>query len=340
METLNTTTVNSIKKVSKKSALYIIDKKVLITPRAIIASDFETYFQCDTPTQWTVNGSGVISLEVLENLKNVKSVEINFNASPAYIAFPGRKIVLNDLEDPKQFPEIETDYNTEKSGKINAEQVAGVLDFLCKDDLRPAMCGAYIGADIVGTNAHILRWSKSEYSGTPFILPRAGVELIKANLKNVKFWNVEQTKDHVFLSADSLKISCLKIDETYPNYLSVIPKDNDGLIQINKKQLSQTLKGLKSSMNKHTQQVTITANNAELINVTAVDIDRKTEAAQDLTANVESLENGFKIGFNAKYLETVCSNVNSDIFSISLSTPNRAGIVNDEILVMPVMLNN
>jgi hypothetical protein len=74
METLNTTTVNSIKKVSKKSALSIIDKKVLITSRALIASDFETYFQCDTPTQWTVKGSGVISLEVLENLKNVKSV--------------------------------------------------------------------------------------------------------------------------------------------------------------------------------------------------------------------------------------------------------------------------
>ena len=56
-----------------------------------------------------------------------------------------------------------------------------------------------------------------------------------------------------------------------------------------------------------------------------------------------------EIGFNAKYLGDVLSNIDDDEVSFEFSSPNRAGIVrpseksdHEEILmvVMPVMLNN
>jgi len=225
-------------------------------------------------------------------------------------------------------------------GRIIAKNVVGVLDFLGKDELRPAMLGAYIGADIVGTNAHILRYIKTEYEGEPFILTRAGVELIKACLKDVETWTVKQDKYNVCLTSAGVgRIIARKIAETYPPYKTVIPQNNEGLITLDKKELQRTLKSLESVVNKNTTQIELKTIDAGVVAVKGVDIDRQTESSQELNAGVEGLASAFRIGFNSKYLQTVCSNIAGDTVSMELSAPNRAGVVNNEILIMPVMLS-
>jgi DNA polymerase-3 subunit beta len=223
-------------------------------------------------------------------------------------------------------------------GSLIAKDVAGVLDFLSKEDLRPAMQGAYIGADVVGTNGHILRYIKSNYAGAPFILTRAGVELVKASLKDVKTWKVKQDRYNVCLYANGVRIIARKIQETYPNYRSVIPKDNAGLITLDRNELQSTLKSLDSVVNKTTKQVELKAVDAGAVEISGRDIDRQTESSQEIRANVSGLESAFRIGFNSKYLQTICSNIAGESISMQLSTPNRAGVINDEILIMPVML--
>ena len=84
------------------------------------------------------------------------------------------------------------------------------------------------------------------------------------------------------------------------------------------------------------------------LQVSAEDIDYSNEANERLSCqyNGEDLE----IGFNARFLVDMLSNLDSDEVSLEMSAPNRAGIItpitekktNEEeilMLVMPVMLN-
>jgi len=279
----------------------------------------------------------VVSLDILQNTAGAKSVQIDFETGAGVFNIDGRTF-RSSVVPAYDFPEIPDTVNMLSDGQLIGNDVAGVLDFLSKDDLRPAMQGAYIGTDIVGTNGHILRYIKSNYAGAPFILTRAGVEIVKASLKNLETWKVKQDKFNVCLYANGVQIIARKIQETYPNYSAVIPKDNAGLITLDKKQLQSTLKSLDSVVNKNTKQVELKAIDAGAVEITGRDVDLNTESTQELSANVSGLESAFRIGFNSKYLQTVCSNIAGDSITMQLSTPNRAGVINDEILIMPVML--
>jgi DNA polymerase-3 subunit beta len=332
-------TFNTIKKLSKKSSIVAIDKTVLIDASGITATDLETWYQIALPDGWKVTGAGVVSLEILQATAGAKSVQIDFETWAGVFNIDGRTF-RSSVEPAYDFPKPPDTLNMLIDGRIFSKDVAGVLDFLGKDELRPAMLGAYIGADIVGTNAHILRYIKSDYEGAPFILTRAGVELVKSCLKDVETWTVKQDKYNVCLtSKGGGRIIARKIAETYPPYKTVIPQNNEGLITLDKNELQRTLKSLESVVNKNTNQIELKTIDAGGVTVKGFDIDRQTESTQELRAGVEGLPSAFRIGFNSKYLQTVCSNIAGDSFNMQLSQPNRAGVVNDEILIMPVMLS-
>jgi DNA polymerase-3 subunit beta len=332
------TTFNTIKKVSKKSSIAAIDKAVLIDASAITATDLETWYQIALPDGWTVTGAGVVSLDILQATAGAKSVQIDFETWAGVFNIDGRAFRSSAIP-AYDYPTPPDTLNMLPDGRIIAKDVAGVLDFLGKDELRPAMLGAYIGADIVGTNAHILRYIKTDYEGAPFILTRAGVEIVKASLKDVETWTVKQDKYNVCLtSKGGGRIIARKIAETYPNYRAVIPRDNEGLITLDKNELQKTLKSLDSVVNKNTNQIELKTTDAVGVTVRGFDIDRQTESTQELRADVEGLPSAFRIGFNSKYLQTVCSNIAGDTINMQLSSPSRAGVVNDEILIMPIVL--
>ena len=331
------TTFNTIKKLSKKHNLSVIDKTALIDSTGITATDLKTWFQIALPDGWEVTGAGVVSLEILQNTVGAKSVKMEFQTWAGLFTIDGRTFNTRVI-DADEFPSAPETKNMLSDGRLISKNIAGVLDFLGKDELRPAMLGAYVGADIVGTNGHILRYIKTDYEGAPFILRRAGVEIVKASLSEVETWTVKQDREHVCLYAGGLQIISRKIDETYPNYRAVIPKDNPGTITLDKKQFQSTLKSLDTVVNKFTTQVELTTLNAVSVSLSGEDIDRNTESAQELSANVEGLASAFKIGFSSKLLQTVCSNIAGDTVSMELSAPNRAGVVNNEFLIMPIMI--
>ena len=86
---------------------------------------------------------------------------------------------------------------------------------------------------------------------------------------------------------------------------------------------------------------------ADKLTIRAEDLDMSSEAKE--TIDCEYNNEVMEIGFNAKYLGDVLSNIDDDEVSFEFSSPNRAGIVkptsDDEsedilMLVMPVMLNS
>lgn len=338
------TQLNILKKASQKSALPIIDRTVLVESGQLVTTDLNTFIQVTKPDNLTVNGSGVISYDVLKSLENCKEIAITFHGFSAEIIADGRNLTIAafSADDFPKSPEIT---NMMHQGRIIGQNVASVLDFLGKDDLRPAMQGAYVGSDIVGTNGHYLRWIKSSYDGEPFILRREAVEAIKEQAKTVKmysgpaqFWKVKKFGNDVCLYLNDVQIITRAIEDTYPNYKAVIPQSNEGRIRVNVNELKSALKSAKTAYNKNTKQVIFDVATSQTLTLTADDIDLGTSVNIPITAQTQNIETGYRIGFNAEYLEKICSNVSADYLDISLDSPNRAAVINEHILLMPIML--
>jgi DNA polymerase III subunit beta len=125
----------------------------------------------------------------------------------------------------------------------------------------------------------------------------------------------------------------------------VIPRDNEKLLVIDKNQILATVRRVSVFSSSSSRQIRLQIEKDKLT-IRAEDLDMSSEAKETIACEYSDEE--MEIGFNAKYLADILSNVDGDEAKFEFSTPNRAGIVKPVkeeegeemlMLVMPVMLN-
>jgi DNA polymerase-3 subunit beta len=225
------------------------------------------------------------------------------------------------------------------------------------DDLRPVMSGVFFqlsssGMTFVATDAHkLVKYERTDVvaPGTAeFIMPKKPLNLLKSVLVgSEEEVTVHYNNSNVQFSFEDTVVICRLIDGKYPNYEAVIPKENPNVMSINRIQLLNTVKRVSIFSNKTTHQIRLRIAGAEL-HISAEDIDYSNKAEERLSCSFQG--DDMQIGFNARFLTEMLSNLSSDEIQLELSLPNRAGIITpvdglDEgeqvtMLVMPVMLNN
>lgn len=222
------------------------------------------------------------------------------------------------------------------------------------DDLRPAMMGVFfqIGAEeskIVATDGHrLVRLIKRDLvaqSPASFIVPQKALNLVTKALDGSDC-DLTISSEHVrFRSGNTMVITRL-INETYPNYESVIPRENDKEMKVNRDQMLATVRRVSIFSSSTTRQIRLQMKPDELV-IAAEDIDLSSEAKESIACEYSDPE--MEIGFNARYLSDVLGNIDDPEVLFEFSTPNRAGIVRPAVqdededmlmLVMPVMLNS
>ena len=225
------------------------------------------------------------------------------------------------------------------------------------DDLRPVMSGVFFqlsssGMTFVATDAHkLVKYERTDVVApetAEFIMPKKPLNLLKSVLVgSEEEVTVNYNNSNVQFSFDETVVICRLIDGKYPNYEAVIPKENPNVMSINRIQLLNSVKRVSIFSNKTTHQIRLRIAGAEL-HISAEDIDYSNKAEERLTCSFQG--DDMQIGFNARFLTEMLSNLSSDEIQLELSLPNRAGIITpvdglDEgeqvtMLVMPVMLNN
>lgn len=259
-------------------------------------------------------------------------------------------------EDPDEFPEVP---NLDEGHKLETtkEDVLGAINktlfAVSNDDLRPAMMGVYfdIGPEeskFVATDGHrLVRYIKQDLTSEEevnFIVPEKALNLVQKAL-HAEECVLTITEDHVRFKSGNTTVITRLINEQYPNYDSVIPRENDKKLVINKEQMLATVKRVAIFSSSTTRQIRLQMQSDKLT-IRAEDIDMSSEAKETIACEYDNEE--IEIGFNAKYLADVLGNVDDEEVYFEFSTPNRAGIVkpseeeDDEeilMLVMPVMLN-
>jgi DNA polymerase III subunit beta len=261
----------------------------------------------------------------------------------------------NPIDFPK-VPQVAKSLSVQLPADVLGSAIANTIFAVSSDDLRPAMTGVYVQltseySNFVATDGHrLIRYRRMDIkteTDSTMIIPRKALNLLKSSLPSDDTTvTADFSASNAFFSFNNIKMICRLIDERFPDYENAIPQNNPNVLTINKGELLGSLKRISIYSNKTTHQIRLKLAKNDLV-ISAEDLDYSNEANEKLMCDYEGDE--MEIGFNAKFLIEMLSNVNSNMIALEMSAPNRAGLIvpadkkeGEDILmlVMPVMLNS
>ena len=331
----------------------------------ITASDLQTSVMVELQVESKEDGSVAIPAKILiETLKNLPEQPVTFsiddqNYNIEINSDNGRyKLAGENSADFPKVPGVNDGYSSDINSEILNSAISNTIFSTSTDELRPAMTGVFFklastGCTFVSTDGHrLVKYIRTDIKGDEvdhdMILPRKSLNLLKSILTTDKSSDIKLdfNASNAYFSFENIKMVCRLIDERYPDYDNVIPSDNSNSVTITKSELLGSLKRISIYANKTTNQVRFKISGSEIL-ISAEDLDFSNEANERISCEHDGVD--IEIGFNAKFLIEMLSNIESEKVILKLSEPNRAGLlipedINDNeditMLVMPVMLND
>ncbi|MFN8353046.1 MAG: DNA polymerase III subunit beta [Spirosomataceae bacterium] len=338
--------------------LFKLDKNTL----TVTASDMQTVMITELEVESTDTGAIAVPARLLlDTLRGLPEQPITFRIDTdtfgtEIISENGRYKLSG--ENPIDFPKIPTvnrNYSVDFTADVLGKAIANTIFAVSNDDLRPAMTGVYVALEgehtnFVATDGHrLIRYRRQDVVSsfqTSMIIPRKALNLLKSSLPNDETpVKAEFSQSNAFFSFGHIRMICRLIDERFPDYENAIPTNNPNVLSINRLELLGSLRRISIYANKTTHQIRLKLAKQVLV-ISAEDLDYSNEASEKLLCEYEGED--MEIGFNAKFLVEMLSNLNSRMINLEMSAPNRAGLIiptekddNEDILmlVMPVMLN-
>lgn len=259
---------------------------------------------------------------------------------------------------PEDYPDnIELDEvnSTTIPSNVLVEAINKTLFATSSDEHRPVMTGVFFewnnsACRFVATDAHrLVKYTRNDITSandSQFIMPKKPLSLIKNILPLGEEVLVDYNEVNTRFTAGDITIVCRLIDGKYPAYNAVIPKENPNVLTINRNMFLNSLRRVAIFANKSTHLVRLKLNGNTLV-ISTEDVDFSNKAEEKLPCDYHGED--LQIGFNAKFLAEMLQNLQSEDITLSMSEPNRAGIISpvdgleegEEILmlVMPLMLS-
>lgn len=334
----------------------------------ITASDLQTSIMAELEVDANESGSIAVPARILlDTLRNLPEQPVTFSIDQASYNIEIQsdnghyRLSGENATDFPKIPVVEDGHSVQVPADVLASAVTNTIFATSTDELRPAMTGVFLnlnGSDstFVATDGHrLIRYKRTDAvrravasgSKASLIVPRKSLNLLKAILpSNSTPVTMQFNNANIFFQFSNYKMICRLIDERYPDYENVIPKENNNQMVINRLDFLSSLKRIAIYANKTTHQVRLKINGSQL-DISAEDLDYSNEAKENLPCEHEGGD--IEIGFNARFLIEMLNNMDADEVTLKLSAPNRAGLIvpkeendNEEVLmlVMPVMLNN
>ncbi len=328
----------------------------------VTASDLQTSMITEIQVESKEKGSIAVPARILlDTLKNLPEQPVTFSIDEStysieIISDNGRyKLSGENATDFPKVPSVSNDFSAEISTEVLSRAVNNTIFATSNDELRPAMTGVYVNlgeksTTFVATDGHrLVRYRRSDVksdNGNSIIIPRKALNLLKATLptENTEV-SVNFNMSNAFFKFGNIKMICRLIDERFPDYENVIPSSNNIKMSIERSDLLGALKRISIYANKTTHQVRLKITGSEL-QISAEDLDFSNEANERLSCEHDGED--IEIGFNAKFLIEMLTNLDSDKIQLTMSAPNKAGVLHPMekdssedilMLVMPVMLN-
>ncbi len=353
----------------------------------IIASDRDVTLMTVTEVESSEDGKVLIPGKRLSDLiKSYSSnqkveIKVNFENFDVTIKIGDGKFKLKGL-DAEEYLSIPDLFETERPDLSNLEQENNLIDgtkfiYITKDELgklcnktffavsddeyRPAMTGVLFQfrethINAVATDSYRLarstvRFEKlNKINDSDVILPSKSIDFLRKIDEDEILLSMIETQGkttHLRFDIGNTIFVSKVIEERFPPYEQVIPKDNPYILIVDRSLLLNKLKPLGSLVNKKVNQIKMLIANNQL---SLMFNDDETGSTGMEVLNCEFNKDSFELAYNMKFLEDAISNIGENdttdnLIKITFSEPNRPTLIlpnteNDDLLmlVMPVRI--
>jgi DNA polymerase-3 subunit beta len=355
--------------ISSKNTLPILDNFLFNlsgNDLEITASDLESTLITRMKLE-NADGDGIIALPariLLDTLKefSVQPLAFDISLDTLAVVITSENGKFNIVgQNGVDFPALPAIKKEKKfSFSLNADVLlSGINKTLfatADDELRPVMGGIFVEAStdritFVASDAHkLVRYQRTDAKAddnSSFILPKKPASLLKNILPREEGpVTVEYDDKNAFFNLNDYRIVCRLVEGNYPNYNSVIPKNNPRKITIDRVEFYNTLKRVSVFSNQASNLVKLQLKGNQVM-VSAQDIDFSISAYEKIKCQYQGED--MEIGFKSVFLLEILANIGSQDVMIELADPTRAGLFlpgeteNESedllMLLMPMMIN-
>ena len=355
--------------ISSKNTLPILDNFLFNLKKndlEITASDLESTLITRMKIE-NAEGDGSIAIPakiLLDTLKEFSvqplTFDINTDTLAVVISSENGKFSVvgqNGIDFPV-LPSIKKDkkFSFVLDAKVMLAGISKTIFATADDELRPVMGGIFIESStdkitFVASDAHkLVRYQRTDAhanDNSSFILPKKPASLLRNILPREEGQvTVEYDDKNAFFGLSDYKVVCRLVEGNYPNYNSVIPRNNPRKMTIDRVEFYNSLKRVSHFSNQASNLVKIQLTGNQVM-VSAQDIDFSISAYERIKCQYEGEE--MEIGFKSVFLLEILANISSQDVMIELADPTRAGLflpaeAESEsedmlMLLMPMMIN-
>ncbi len=314
--------------------------------------------ECDGEGDFCVSSKNILNA-MRELPEQPLSVNVNFDEMKIYIEYQNGNYDF-PIQSAEEWPQRQALDDNAVTITIGAgvllDCISRSLFATAQEELRPVMNGIYFDLTpdclaIVASDGHKLVRNQnfSIKSETPasFILPKKPATLLKNVLSHDGADVVIRFDGRASeINYGDGALYCRLIEGRYPNYNSVIPKDNPNLLTVDRKILLAAVRRMLPFASDTSELIRFHIESGKL-ELSAEDIDFATSAKESIICDYSG--SPMDIGFKGSSIVEVLSNLESDNVIIQLADPSRPGIIvpddqpeNENILMlaMPMLLEN
>lgn len=148
-----------------------------------------------------------------------------------------------------------------------------------------------------------------------------------------------------FTSGDDITFVCKKVAGQYPNYNSVIPRNNPYKVTVDKRELASVVKRVALFSDKSSNMIAL-KKNGMFLDISAQDLDFNMSANDQVLITDCTCPEGYRIGFKASSMLNALAPIQFDTVCLHLGDPSRAGVITANesspralTLLMPMILD-
>lgn len=282
------------------------------------------------------------------------TVEVDMSNHIAKIIYQSGQVSV-PVEDSAEYPRVsdvkepKTSFDIEANIFFPAVKAANGCTAI-DSTLRPQMSAVALdvqdeGVVFVGSDGHSL-YKYSYQHGAPFLtgskvvilIPNTIAGQLQAPFAGVETLTIQHDGKHVCLKAGDITFTIRDIEQKYPNYNSVIPKNSPYHATLPVAALAGAVKRVQLMASDASNMVKL-SKEGMFLNLSAEDYDFSKTASENLELaevdNPLTIPDGFAIGFKASALLMLLGNISTDNVTLQFSEQHRCPVDGIYFRVLP-----
>lgn len=349
--------------VEKKSIMPVLNHFLLEATDEgcfLLATDLETAVKQPISAEVFIQGKACIPAKKFYEIVKELADEIDIELIDSWLKIQSGKSVFKLATlDPQEFPvwpQIGEGLKFSLNSDFLLTAIEKTIYAAGEADARYVLNGLLLHLvptsqfRMVATDGHRLAVFSAEFQEILNLKEEKKVILSKKSLNELKKFLSDATsvvinigKTHVMFEIDGVSFLTRMIEGEYPNYESVIPRNNDKIAFVPTELMISSLKRV-SVLSKEHQNAVKTEWNENTLVISSSDPELG-EAKDEI--EVEYTGEFFEIGFNAEYLIDALQEIESSKAKITMEEPHKAVYITDtepieaykyECVIMPLRL--